>query len=148
MDFFPVERLRDGNLELELLRTEGFGGAWVPQYAFGMREPGNSARAGHINLRIGSDETVFYMGHIGYAVVPKFQGRHYAARAVRLVLPVAARHGLRHVWITANPDNWPSRRACELAGATLIDTVDLPPGDPMYERGERQKCRYRLAVDG
>ena len=38
---------------------------------------------------------------------------------MRLLLPLARRHGLQTVWITCNPDNWASRRTCELAGAEL-----------------------------
>jgi hypothetical protein len=29
-------------------------------------------------------------------------------------------------------------------GAYLVDIVDLPSESAMYQKGERQKCRYRL----
>jgi tagatose 1,6-diphosphate aldolase len=61
-----------------------------------------------------------------------------------LLLPLARSHGLMTIWITCNPDNFASRRTCELAGATLVEIVDLPEDNDMYQRGERQKCRYRL----
>jgi len=49
-------------------------------------------------------------------------------------------------WITCNPDNAASRRTCELAGAVLVEIVDLPEDIDMYQEGERQKCRYRLEL--
>jgi predicted acetyltransferase len=51
---------------------------------------------------------------------------------------------LQTVWITCNPDNWASRRTCELAGAELVEIVDLPEDNDMYRKGKRRKCRYRL----
>lgn len=102
---------------------------------------------GRLTLRIGNGENVTrYFGNIGYVVFPPTRGRHLAERAVRLVLPLARRHGMNELWITTNPDNQPSRRTCERLGATLIDTIDLPKHHPLYARGDRQKCRYRLAI--
>ena len=75
---------------------------------------------------------------------PPHRGHRYAARSVRLLLPLARAHGFTTLWITCNPDNWPSRRTCELAGGTLVEIVDLPPDNDMYLEGERQKCRYRF----
>jgi len=87
-----------------------------------------------------------YEGHLAYGVLPEFRGHHYAARACRLLLPLARSHGMTELWVTCNPDNWASRRTCELAGAVLVDTVDLPEDIDMYQEEERQKCRYRLGL--
>jgi hypothetical protein len=87
-----------------------------------------------------------YLGHIGYHVFPPARGRHLAERACRLVLPLAARHGMRTLWITCNPENGPSRRTIERLGASYVNTVDLPSTHILYKRGERQKRRYRLEV--
>jgi tagatose 1,6-diphosphate aldolase len=103
--------------------------------------------AGRIDLRVGDTEHLrYYAGQIGYGVEPLHRGHPYAARAVRLLMPLARRHGLAELWITCNPDNIASRRTCELAGAEFVEIVDLPPDNDMYRRGERQKCRYRLAL--
>jgi len=127
----------------------------VPQYHFWMHiRPGIPPRygdlppvriAGGIGLRIGSTRTVeMYYGHLGYHVYPPARGRHYAERACRLLLPLARRHGIKTVWITCNPDNYASRRTCERLGAKIVSIVPVPEGDPLYVRGEREKCRYRL----
>lgn len=117
----------------------------VPSYKFKMTRFADGQEMGRIDLRIGNVTTiVMYAGHIGYAVFPDYHGHHYAARAVKLLLPLARKHDLKTIWITCNPDNVASRRTCELAGARMIEIVDLPEDNEMYLRGEHQKCRYRL----
>ena len=103
--------------------------------------------AGTLSLRLGEDDDLIrYYGHIGYGVFPAARGHHHAERACRLALPVAKQNGLQTVWITCNPDNVASRRTCERLGATFVDVVSIPPGHELFERGERAKCRYRLAT--
>jgi tagatose 1,6-diphosphate aldolase len=53
---------------------------------------------------------------------------------------------MSELWITTNPENAPSRRTCERLGGEYVDTVDVPPGHPLFQRGERRKCRFRLAL--
>jgi predicted acetyltransferase len=118
---------------------------YVPAYKFEMRRDGGTETVGDIYLRAGDTfELRMYGGHLAYGVRPGFRGHHYAARACRLLLPLARSHGMKELWITCNPDNLASRRTCELAGAVLVETVDLPEDIDMYQEGERQKCRYRL----
>lgn len=103
--------------------------------------------AGTLSFRLADTEQIrMYSGHIGYGVFPPARGHHYAERAVRLVVPLARAHGMNHLWITCNPDNIPSRRTCERLGAELVGIVDIPQTNLLYEKGERQKCRYRLAI--
>ena len=102
---------------------------------------------GHIDLRIGNTKNVLlYGGHLGFSIEPKWQGHHYAGKACNLVKPIAKTHGMDVLWITCNPDNWPSRRTCEWVGASLVEIVDLPPENDQYLRGERRKCRYRWTI--
>jgi predicted acetyltransferase len=125
--------------------ADSVGGA--PAYHFWMR---NTARpdlpiAGGINLRIGrGPELELYYGHVGYHVYPPHRGHHLAERAVRLLLPLAARHGLNPLWITCNPDNGASVRTCQRLGAQLVETITVPRNHPLYARGEVAKCRFRI----
>lgn len=99
---------------------------------------------GAIRLRLSNEEDILlYAGHIGYNVNESHRGRHHAAHACLAVKPVALQHGFAELWITCDPDNWPSRRTCERIGAELVDIVDLPEDNDMYQDGERHKCRYR-----
>ena len=139
--------LIDGDLELVLYDRYSGDPAhgYVPAYRFKIMRTGHNREMGRIELRVGdTDHIVMYAGHIGYRVFPRYRGQHYAARSCRLLMPLARSHGLTSLWITANPDNFPSRRTCELAGAVLVEIVNLPEDTDMYQMGERQKCRYRL----
>ena len=126
---------------------------WVPQYNFWMVLHDRPLRrapvriAGGISLRIGTGPAIeMYFGHIGYHVYPPARGRHYAERSCRLLLPLCRRHGLREIWITCNPDNFASRRTCERLGMQLVDVVPVPEDNPLYGRGDREKCRYRMVL--
>ena len=145
--FMDPGELRDKDLALQLAATHPADPekGWVPYYVFHLLSAGTRCRAGEIHLRIGDTEHMrLYGGHVAYGVRPEYRGRHFAGRALRLLIPLARRHGLSELWITCNPENAASRRTCEFVGAELIEVVDLPPHVDMYEEGERQKCRYRL----
>ena len=139
--------LVDGELELHLVERTLADPARnrAAQYRWDILV--NGERVGGISFRLGHGEYIEkYAGHVGYGIEHEHRGKHYAARACKLVFPVAASHEFRVVWITCNPENVASRRTCELAGGQLVDIVDLPPETDMYREGERQKCRYRFVV--
>ncbi len=116
----------------------------VPDEHYAIVEKSSQAKVGGIRLRLSNrDDILLYAGHIGYDVDEAYRGQHYAAYACLEMKPIALKHGFREVWITCNPDNWPSRRTCERIGAELVEIVDLPEDSDMYQDGERQKCRYR-----
>lgn len=100
---------------------------------------------GRLSLRIGHTEHIEkYAGHIGYSVDPPYRGRRLAARSCLLILPLARAHGINPLWITCNPENAASRRTCEIIGSTLVETVPIPPSDPLYRWDTKWKCRYRI----
>ena len=147
MIFYDPGRLVDGDLELSLVATRPSepDKGLVPEYSFKMILSGTDAEIGGINLRIGDTERLrMYAGHLGYGVRPEHRGHRYAARACRLVLPLARKHNMETLWITCNPDNIASRRTCELTGAEFVEIVDVPEDSDIYRRGEHRKCRYRL----
>lgn len=129
----------------------------VPQYDFWIllhdapRAPGGPPVppmvriGGTITLRVGSTPALdLYYGHLGYHVYPPARGRRLAERACRLLTGLARRHGMRTLWITCDPANRASQRTCERLGAEFVETINVPKTDPLYSRGEREKCRYRL----
>jgi predicted acetyltransferase len=137
--------LEDGELRLAL---ESFGRHpfhRVPCYSFRMVHAETGYELGGIRLRVGSTPHVeLYAGHIGYSVHREHRGHHYAARSVRLLLPLARRAGLNPVWITCDPDNAASKRSIELAGGVYVETVDVPPNCAIFQTGHPHKCRYSL----
>jgi predicted acetyltransferase len=146
--FFDPGELVDGDLRLVLtLCYQGnTAQGMVPSYEFQMQRVPDGARMGGISLRVGDTEHIIYVGHIGYGVAESYRGHHYAARATRLLIPLARRHGMAELWITTDPDNYASQRSCELAGAEYVETVVVPPYDSLYGRGDRLKLRYRLKI--
>lgn len=139
--------LSDGVIELRVreITAANLERGWVPAYHFTIVVVESAEPVGWLDLRIGStDALLLYAGHIGYVIDESHRGHRYASRALTLAARLASQNGIRPIWITCNPDNYASRRTCELAGAEYVDTVELPVDNDMYGRGERLKCRYRL----
>lgn len=116
---------------------------WAPAYRFAITV--RAQRVGDIELRLGTSDFIQqFAGQVGYSVELPYRGNRFAARALRLLLPLAGRHGFSCIWATVDPGNLASRRSCEIAGAAMVDVVDLPEDCDMYRQGYRQRCRYRL----
>lgn len=102
-----------------------------------------SEEVGHLNFRVGDSEHIrLAAGHIGFEVTEQHRGNGYAALACFAVAPWVAKVS-GAVIITVDPDNIPSIRTIERIGAVFLDEVDVPVGDPHYERGSFRKKRYR-----
>jgi len=100
---------------------------------------------GGINLRVSSTPHIeLYAGHIGYTVHPAHRGHKYAARSVRLLIPIARQRSFDVLWITCDPENMASRRSLERAGAQFVEIVNVPESCIIHQSGHKQKCRYRL----
>ena len=81
------------------------------------------------------------LGHIGYAVVPWKQGKGYAKRALKLLLPEAVAEGLPFVEITTDPENIASQRVILANGGILVEHFTKPP-----QFGSKPGLRYRIAL--
>jgi predicted acetyltransferase len=140
-------RLCDDEFELVLQEFVLHPAHHVPTYQFRMVHLQTRTHLGNIRLSIESTAHVErYAGHIGYGVEPQHRGRHYAARAVRLLLPLARQLNLDPLWITCDPENTASRRTLELAGAEFVEIVDVPENCVIHRSGHPRKCRYRLST--
>jgi tagatose 1,6-diphosphate aldolase len=138
--------LRDGELELKLARFAPYPAHKAPAYWFQMVHATTGVELGEINLRVGSTRHIeLFAGHVGYGVHPEHRGHRYACRSVRLLMPFAGLVGIDPVWITCDPDNLASRRTLELAGAEFVEVVNVPSDCAIYQRGHKEKCRYRLS---
>lgn len=149
--YFPTSAelgaLRDEELELVLLRFEIDPVHKVPTYQFQIIHRDTREVMGNIRLSFGSTPHLErYAGHIGYGVLPHHRGHHYAARSVRLLLPLAMQLKMDVLWITCDPENLASRRTLELAGAEFVEVVDVPADCSIHQRGHPRKCRYRIKL--
>ena len=146
-EFLDPGVLQDGELSLVVAKqipADPIKG-YVPSYEFTMRV--DNQDAGRLNFRAQNTTLLeFVGGHIGYDVKEPFRGHHYAARACKLVVPLARAHGFKEIVITCNPDNWASRKTAERAGYEFVEIVKVPEDHEMYQKGEFNKCRYRLAL--
>ncbi len=143
----PVDpgELVDDDLRLDLAAFALQPAHRVPAYHFRMMHCETGAEMGVIRLRVGSTRHIeMYAGHVGYAVHPPHRGHRYASRSVRLLVPLAARLGLDPLWITCDPENHASRRSLEVAGARLVEIVEVPEDCVIRQSGHPWKCRYRL----
>jgi len=139
------DKLQDRELVLQFVTMAPHPAHKVPTYYFRMVHAESGDELGTINLRDGSNPHIErYGGHIGYGVHAAYRGHHYAARSVKLLIPLARELKLDPLWVTCDPENIASRRSCELAGAKLIEIVDVPETCIIQRSGHPRKCRYRL----
>jgi len=138
--------LTDGEIEVVVAekRPDAPGKLYTPAYCFDIRLSDNREPVGSIDLRVtNATHIIMYGGHIGYGINRKHRGKRYAVKACNLVKQVALDHGFKTLWITCNPNNYPSRRTCEILGCELVEIVNVPANTDMYREGDRQKCRYK-----
>lgn len=137
--------LRDRELRLTLHDFAYHPVHRVPAYSFRMVHAETNEEIGGIRLRVGSTLHIeLYVGHIGYNVLPRHRGHHYAARSLEMLVPLARRLGIDPLWITCDPQNHASRRTLELAGARFVEVVDVPMNCVIRQVGHPRKCRYQL----
>ena len=145
--FFDPGDLTDGDLRLVLRERLPADPAHdvVPEYVFDITLRGIGDRVGRISLRLGSSQYFLnHVGHLGFAVDPEHRGHHYAARACRLLFPLARKHGINPLRLVCVPENTASRRTIEGLGGILEELVPVPKDGELYRQGERLNCRYRL----
>ena len=150
--FINVPMLSDGEIYLVCLEKQPVNPEknWVPGYLFAICKHGE--KVGRINLRIGYggglyNSNLYYGGQIGYDVDEPYRGNGYAARACRLLVPVAKAHSIGKLLITNGINNKASMRVCEKLGARHIRVVRLPEWTDMYKDGGRFQNIYEWDIE-
>jgi len=116
----------------------------VPAYKFAVCKGGE--KIGDAGLRVGYTDGLYYAGQIGYSIDEAHRGNGYAARACKLMAPVAKAHGMTKLLITNNQTNTASRRVCEKLDARLVRLVRLPEWSELYKGGQRYVNIYEWSV--
>jgi len=149
--FIDVPELSDGVIHLVCLakNPEDPVKKWIPGYDFAICKGGEIV--GGISLRIGYGggvygSNLYYGGQIGYSIEEAHRGNGYAARACRLLIPVAKAHHMEKLLITTGETNTASMRVCEKLGARLLRVVHLPQWTEMYELGQRRQNIYEWTI--
>jgi len=60
------------------------------------------------DLRIGHNRRLYYGRNIGYAIDEAHLGHHYATKGCYLLFDLTRKHNMKYLYITCNPDNYPS----------------------------------------
>ena len=134
-DFIELPPLEEEILHLVCIYKNPGKGRYVPAYEFEIYK--QDVLIGEICLRVGYSDRLYFGGQVGYAVLAAHRGCGYAARACRLLIPVAQAHGMQKLLITNNSENKSSRRVCEKLGATLLRQARLPFWHDLYKEGQR-----------
>jgi len=138
--FLRPSKLTAGALSLKLESTElgDKDKGYVPSYHFNMIL--NANVVGKIRLRIGTERELLKVGNIGYEVNEDSRGQGLAGKSCKLLLPLAAKHGLKAVWFTIKPNNIASQKTVIKIGAIRVETILLSARN--YRR------RYKLSLLG
>ena len=146
MTFLDTSDLKTEEISLRLDHTAEADPVrgWVPAYYFDILDR-TGQKLGNCDLRVGHTEGLYYGGNIGYAVDEPYRGRHYAAKACKLLFELARRHGMDYLIITCHPTNLPSRRTCEILGGKLLEIAELPADNDMrVQDGHTHECIFRF----
>jgi predicted acetyltransferase len=117
------------------------GGELVPFYHFKISDAGGN-KIGHINFKVGDTNHIRQcVGHIGYEILPEYQGSSYSYFACDAIRPFI-RSFYGKVVLTSDPENIPSIKIIEKLKAKFLNEIVVPKHDPSYKSGSRRKRRY------
>jgi len=145
--FMDVPNLSDGAISLGGVKKSPAipEKKWVPAYSFDIIKY-NGEKVGEVNLRIGYTDGLYYGGQIGYGIDEAHRGNGYAARACRLLVPMAKFHGMTKLLVTNEESNTASQRVCEKLGARFVRKAELPAWHDLYESGWRFVNIYEWSI--
>lgn len=104
-------------------------------------------KVGSIDLRLTMNEMMFYYGHIGYHIIEKYRGHHYAYHACTILKKIAKdEYDLDELIITCNPDNIASLKTIEKLGAILLGKYEVPLDHDLRKIHEYEKMIYKVLL--
>ena len=119
--------------------------SYVPSVLYSIELHGQ--RIGDCDLRLGMNEELYYAGNIGYNIQKEYRGHGYAYEACRILFRLArTKYHMEELIITCSPDNIASKKTLQKLGGQLLETVEVPAGHWLYQRGETVKNIYRFLL--
>ena len=147
--FFNKPRYTDG--EITIVQNARFGRepdvGIEKTYCFNIFLNESKRIIGYVDLRVGENEFLYYLGHIGYRINERYRGHHYATKATLLALNKAREENMKRVIITCNPDNIASYKSIVATGATLLEVTEVPQWHELYKRKEKEKCIFEIKLE-
>lgn len=106
-------------------------------------------KIGKIDLRLGMNAYLYYLGQVGYFIYEEYRGHYYSYKACKALFEIAKnQYLLDELWITCSPDNEASYKVLMKLNGQLIETVDVPEDHELYWRNERIKCIFKYDLRG
>ena len=123
--------IKGDTLVLKLIDTFPQKGEELPFYYWSIIVKTTHKEVGRISLRLGHNYHSYYNGNIGYEIDEKYRGNHYSYLACLMVIDVARKHNMDHLYLTCDFDNTPSYKTIKKLGASLVEEV-VPPKDYLF----------------
>lgn len=149
IDYYAIDMLTDGELDLafDSYIPKEKSTYFSPTYRYNIFLHGKIKSIGHVTLRTDDNEITKYAGHIGYEIVQKYRGHHYAQKACRIIAGFTRALGRETLLITCNTDNAPSFKTIEALGARYLDTCEIAHDSIAYRYNMRVKMRYEWNIN-
>jgi predicted acetyltransferase len=110
------------NKLIEQSRGERLPAGWIPHTTYWIID--NNEYIGTIDLRHGLTPALEkYGGHVGYAIRPSERKEGYATKALKMLLSIAFKMGIKKVLITCDANNIASIKIIESNGGILQDEI-------------------------
>ena len=108
---------------------------------------GSNIVVGKIDLRIGMNDYLYYLGQVGYFINEEYRGHNYSYKACKVLFDIAKqKYRMSDLIITCSPDNIASFKTLKKLNCQLIETVDVPQNHKLYWRHERVKCIFKVEL--
>ena len=139
--------LSDGVIELHLAKVERNFGIFPIIYFYDIFICGQTAIIGRCDYRVNKSQENYYAGNIGYMILPRYRGNHYAYRATKLLGRLARSLGAKAIYITCSPENTASYRTIKKLNTEFIEEVAVPENHYLYRQGEKIKQIFLWRLD-
>ncbi len=138
--------IKGDTLTLKLIETCVGDDRIIPFYYYEVYLNSKSSTIGKISIRIGHNEHSYFNGNVGYEIDEAFRGNGYAKTAVMMTYSVARFHGMTHLIISCEEDNYSSKRVINKLGGIHIETILPPKNYVFYYEGIPKHSIYRIDI--
>lgn len=119
----------------------------VPTVYYDIYLHDTKTKIGTCDLRLKNNEYMYYYGNIGYNIINKYRGNHYAYEASKLLFEIAHKEfNYNELIITCSPENIASYNTILKLNGELLELVDVPKDHPLYKIGEKRKYVFKFKL--
>lgn len=131
--FTPAATVAGSGFELHPTDKFLYSAAAIPGCEFAIMV--NGREAGRFTVLFEDDPAKLgHFGNVGVRLQKAFRGQDLPTKVTLALLPFLQAHGAASVLITRGHDGGPIERACNLLGATYLDTVAATTDAPERKR--------------